>query len=269
MKSSLIFLAGTFGFAAVSPLHAQTRSGFEIGAQVSDYNYREKVGSQIVAKDDGKFIGLTASYVQPIGSKTFLRATAASAFGSVDYSSDEGNIKNVYQDVTQVEFHLGHDLRRGDSATVTLFAGIGGRALDDESGGEETEQGFAGYDRRVGYAYIPLGVAVSGSAGGRMGIVVSAQYNVVVGGTAKSYFSREDSEFPDLKLDLDGGYGFEASAMLSAPLGRRAVRFGPFLRHWNINESKTKAFSGGGETEFFVEPANKTTEMGVRLSFAF
>jgi hypothetical protein len=31
--------------------------------------------------------------------------------------------------------------------------------LEDESGGEETELGFLGYDREVSYAYVPPSLA--------------------------------------------------------------------------------------------------------------
>ncbi len=102
-----------------------------------------------------------------------------------------------------------------------------------------------------------------------MALVLSSQLNWVVAGTAESKFSELDPEIPDLSLDLDGGYGIEVSAMLSAPIGRNAVRFGPFLRYWNIEQSKSKTFREEDfEIEFF-EPANKTRELGLRLSFGF
>lgn len=283
MKTRLFFLAGACGLASLSSAQAQaqaqtptptqaatqTRPGFEVGAQLFDYNYRERFEGDTVARDDGKFIGVTGSYVETIGRGWFLRATAATGAGSVDYSSDDGRIKDVSQYIAQVEFHVGRDFRVGGRTTITPFAGIGGRALDDNSGGKQTELGFEGFDREIGYTYIPVGLAATVPVGSKMALVLSSQLNWVVAGTAESKFSELDPEIPDLSLDLDGGYGIEVSAMLSAPIGRNAVRFGPFLRYWNIEQSKSKTFREEDfEIEFF-EPANKTRELGLRLSFGF
>lgn len=273
MKTSLFFLAGAYGLVSLSPAQAQTqtqtRPGFEVGAQLFDYEYRERFEGATIVGDDGKFIGVTGSYVETIGNGWFLRAVASFGSGSVDYSSDDGEIEDVSQDIAQVEFHVGRDFLVGGVTTITPFTGIGGRALDDNSGGEQTETGFEGFDREVGYTYIPAGVALTFPFGSKMSLAVSSQLNWVVGGKAESKFSRLDPEVPDLSLDLDGGYGMETSAMLSAPVGRYALRFGPFLRYWNIERSKSQTFiEEDFEIEFF-EPANKTTEIGLRVAFAF
>ncbi len=270
MKTSLLFLAGTCGLAFLSPVqaHAQTRPGFEVGAQLFDYKYRERFEGEAVASDDGTFIGLTASYVETIGSGWFLRAATSTGSGEVDYSSDDGNIEDVSQYIAQVDFHIGRDFRVGDATTLTAFTGVGGRALDDQSGGKETEQAALGYDREVGYSYIPVGLAASIPVG-RMSLAVSAQYNWLFGGTAKSEFSQIDPEFPDVKLDLDGGYGIEASAMLSAPLGRNRVRFGPFLRHWNIEQSKSRIFEEEGSRSSFSSRRTRLLNLASALHLPF
>lgn len=269
MKTSIFFLAGACGMALASPAQAQTRPGFEVGAQLFDYGYRERFEGETIVRDDGRFIGPTASYVETIGGGWFLRAAAATGSGSVDYSSEDGEIEDVSQYVAQVEFHVGRDFRLGGGGALTLFTGLGGRALDDNSGGRETEQGLLGYDREIGYSYVPLGVAASAQVGSRTSVTLSAQYNLLFAGTAQSKFSQIDPEFPDLSLDLDGGHGIDASAMLAVAVGRNAIRFGPFVRHWDLERSKSKFFEEEGlEIELF-EPANRTTELGLRIAFAF
>lgn len=271
MKTSLFLLAGACALASYSPAQAQTqtRPGFEVGAQLFDYNYRERLDGSTIVRDDGKFIGLTASYVETIGSGWFLRAATDTGSGSVDYSSDDGRIDDVSQYLAQVEFHLGRDFLVGDVTAITPFTGIGGRALNDNSGGEETESGARGYDREIGYAYIPVGLAATFPFGSRWSLALSGQYNHIVRGTAESKLSRLDPEAPDVSLDLDGGYGIETSAMFSAPIGRKALRFGPFVRHWNLQRSKSQVFREDGFEIGFFEPANRTTELGLRLAFAF
>jgi hypothetical protein len=264
-------LAGQSEAESQTANRAQTATpgGFELGIDAFDYNYREDLDGTDFVRDDGKFFGLNAAYVETLGSGWFLRAEATSAFGSVDYSSSDGDIKGVDQDVTQVEFHIGRDFLLGGVTTVTPFTGIGGRVLEDHGGGEETESGFAAYDRRVGYTYIPIGLAAAFPFMGRSTLVFTGQYNIVVRGEAKSKFSEIDEEFPDLKLKLDGGSGFEAGAMVRMPVGRNTLAFGPFVRHWKIEQSKSQIFEEEGDQIEFFEPRNSTTEFGLRLTFGF
>ncbi len=273
MNSKLVFLAGTCVLLLLTPAQAdaqtQTRRGFEIGAEVFDYSYRERFEGETVAKDDGTFGGLTASYVAGLGGGYLFRPKLSVDFGSVDYSSDDGEIKNVRQSIGQLELQVARDFRLGGTATITPFIGLGSRILNDNSGGEETEQGFLGYDREINYAFVPIGAAVTTQIGASNTVTFSAQYNWVVGGDAESRFSDVDPEFPDLKLDIPGGHGLEASAILGVPLGRTQLRVGPFVRHWNIQRSESETFEEDGEVLELFEPKNKTTELGVRLSLAF
>ncbi len=272
MKKATLGLAAASAAFVASAAEAQTRPGFELGAEVLDYSYRERFEGEVVAKDDGTFAGITFGYVETIGSGMFLRARLSTDFGSVDYSSGDGRLENVSQSIGQLEFHLGRDIAVGSGATLTPFIGIGSRVLEDKSGGNETELGALGYDREISYAYVPVGVAAGLPVGGRAALILSAQYNWVVGGEAKSRFSDLDPELPNVKVDLDEGHGFEASATVRFPLGRHAIGFGPFVRHWNLDRSTSFVLTdpdGSGESIEFFEPRNRTTELGLRLSFSF
>jgi hypothetical protein len=273
MNSKLVFVAGTCGLLLVSPAQAdaqtQTRRGFEVGAEILDYSYRERLGGKTVASDDGRFYGLAASFVAGLGRGYLFRARLAMDFGSVDYSSEDGEIENVRQSIGQLELHAARDFPLGRSATVTPFSGLGSRILSDKSGGEETESGVLGYDREISYAYVPLGAAVTTQIAASSTLTLSAQYNWVVGGDAESKLSRIDPEFPDLRMDIPGGHGLEASAIVGIPAGRTQVRVGPFVRHWNIQQSESLTFEEDGEAIELFEPRNRTTELGLRLSLAF
>jgi hypothetical protein len=95
----------------------------------------------------------------------------------------------------------------------------------------------------------------------------------VVGGDVTNFFSRIEPDAPDVKLDFNGGYGLEASAMLSLPVGRRrAINVGPFVRHWELEASDTFTIvnpDDPSEAIVFQEPENRTTELGLRVSFSF
>jgi hypothetical protein len=258
--------------AGAGTAEARTRPGFEIGGELFDYRYRERFEGETIVRDDGTFGGLTFGYVETIGGGSFLRVKLGVSFGSVDYSSEDGNIDNVSQSIGQLELHFGRDFDLGGSATLTPFVGIGARVLEDRSGGEETERGFSGYDREIGYSYVPVGAAATFRLREPTTLTVSAQYNWVVGGEARSALGDLDSELPDLKLNIDKGHGMEVSALLSAPIGRNAIVFGPFVRHWRIGRSDGFVLrdpEGSGEAIEFFEPKNRTTEVGVKLGLAF
>lgn len=272
MVSSGTILLG-MAAAALSevPTQAQTRGGFQLGLEGYDYSYRERFDGETVASDDGTFGGFHVDYVETIGRPWFLRSRFALSYGSVDYRSENGTIDNVSQDVGQLELQVGRDFTlRG--ATLTAFVGLGSRVLNDHSSGKQTQDGSIGYDREVAYAYVPAGVSTSMNLSGRARLRLNAQYNWVVGGDSTSNFSAVDPEFPDVKVELTRGHGIEASAAIELPLGRHALNFGPFVRHWNIERSETFRLVNPGDAseqiEFF-EPANRTTELGIRLSFSF
>jgi hypothetical protein len=251
---------------------AQTRPGFELAGELFDYGYDERLEGELVAEDDGTFGGFALGYVETLGGGSFLRARLSAAVGSVDYSSEDGELENISQSIGQLELHFGKDLAIGRGATLTPFIGLGSRALIDESGGEATHSGALGYDREVSYAYVPVGLGATLPIGRGARLVLSGQVNWVVGGEATSEFSGIDPAFPDVTVDLDDGLGLEASAIFQLPVGRSAIGFGPFVRHWRIERSKSFILTdpeGSGEAIEFFEPANRTTELGLRLSFAF
>jgi len=208
------------------------------------------------------------SYVETIGATTFLRGTYEFGAGEIDYRSDDGaRIDNVKQGVGQLELHIGKDFRF-DDVTLTVFTGIGARALIDGSGGRQASNEAFGYDREIGYAFVPLGLAANLPAG-RTRLLLSAQLNPVFGGKADSKLSDVDSELPDLELDLRGGQGFELSGIAAFPLGEREIRFGSVLRHWRLERSRSQTFTGPEGSVTLFEPASRTTELSMRLGLAF
>lgn len=264
---SVLILAAAL---ASTPVAAQTRPGFEVGVQVFDYAYRERLDGNTIVRDDGVLGGLLFGYVETIGRGWFLRARFDAASGNVDYRAMDGaRIENVKQTVSQLELQVGRDFRLGGGVTLTAFTGLASRVLDDESGGRVASNAALGYDRQIRYAYVPVGLTAGLPVGRNARLLLSGQYNRVIGGKAESKFSELDRDLPDVALDLNGGNGFEAGAMLALPLGRRAVGFGPFIRNWRIGRSDSRLFTEPEGTLELFEPSNRTTEAGLRVSFAF
>lgn len=258
------------GVAAVlaTPAGAQTRPGFEVGAEVFDYRYRERVDGATVVRDDGTFVGLTLGYVETLRNGWFLRARGDGAAAEVDYRNDEGaELRNIDQRISRFELGIGRDVALG-RATLTPSVAIGGRTLDDDLGGRTASDGTVGYDREIAYVYLPIGLAI-GMPAGRARLAVSARYGFIFGGHAKSELSQADPALPDLDLDIDGGHMWELDATVSLPLGRRAITAGPFVRRWSANRSESRVVRFEAVEAEFFEPAARTTEAGLRVTFSF
>lgn len=281
MNTSVRLAILAFAASAATTVNAQTRGGIELGGELFDYDYRERYDGEVIAQDDGHFGGFHTAYTHGIGRGAFLRARLSVAFGSVDYlgngsiladAPEETRLKDVPQTIGSLEFHLGKDFPAGDSVTLTPYIGIGARSLRDNSGGKESDNGLLGYDREVSYAYVPVGVAATFGTGGTSSMTLLAQYNWFVGGDSKAMFSELDPDLPDVELEIEDGHGLELSAILSLPVGKRSINLGPFVRHWNIGQSKTFTITdpeSPGEFLEFVEPKNRTTELGLRFSVQF
>ena len=275
-------LCAAWLFCSAGVVNAQTRGGFEISAEVLDYSYRERVEDAIIACDDGTFAGVGVTYVETIGGGFLLRARLNAVVGSADYQAPAtdlsgaptgtSRIEAVPQSFGQLELHIAKDFSLGQG-TLTPFIGLGSRYLEDESGGRTTDDGLLGYDREVSYAYVPIGLAAQLPVSERARLIISGQYNVVTHGHSKSRLSGLDPRIADLEVGLNGGDGFEISALASLPIGRGSMlNFGPFLRQWNIEQSES-AFvedpDDTGQVFRFFEPNNRTTEFGLRLSYSF
>jgi hypothetical protein len=56
------------------------------------------------------------------------------------------------------------------------------------------------------------------------------------------------------------------------PVGSHVLSIGPFVRHWKLDRSNTLTITNPddpSEAIEFFEPRSSTTELGLRLSFAF
>lgn len=245
------------------------RGGFELGAEIYDYSYRERFEGATVVRDDGTFGAFTANYVETLSRGWLLKARLTLGWGSVDYASNAGSrLRNVPQNMGQLELLVGRDFAVGD-ATVTPFAGLAARVLNDHSGGKTSSDGLMGYDREVGYGYVPIGAAVRMPAGGGRALALSGQINFVANGDVRSRFSDAGPELPDVKVDLQGGKGWELSAAFEMPAGQRRLSVGPFARSWRIDRSESLVFVEPEGTIELFEPKNRTWEVGLRLGFAF
>ena len=254
--------------SAAGPAYAQVAQGLELGLQSFAYDYEEEFDGGSVA-DSGRMAGFTVAYGRPAGAFSFdVRFHYAQ--GRIDYRSSDGErLDDVSQALGQLDLLAGRPFATAPGVTLTPFIGIGARALIDESGGRSTQSGLQGYDREVSYAYVPLGAALRAERANGQALQLTAQYNRVVSGRARSRFSQLDPELPDVEVELESGHGVELAAVASMPLGRGRIGFGPFLRRWDLDRSKSFVLQDPEGTIELFEPENDTTEAGVRLVYSF
>ena len=248
---------------------AQATDGLELGLQAFAYDYEETFEGGSVG-DEGRFGGFTVEYGRRLGRLSF-DARFRYGEGRVDYSASDGaRLDDVQQSSGQLELLAGWPLAASPTLTVTPYLGLGSRVLLDESGGRETAEGLQGYDREVAYAYVPLGAAVRFARQNGGALVLHGQVNLLAGGHVESDFRPLDPGAPLLETELDGGHGLEFGASLQTPFRGGRIGFGPFIRYWDIDPSNSVVFRDEdlGVIEFF-EPANRTLELGVKLTYGF
>ncbi|HEX9489518.1 MAG TPA: hypothetical protein VF930_04475 [Stellaceae bacterium] len=242
---------------------AQTLPGWEIGPEGYYYAYREpNLMHQI-----GPTGGVNASYTYKVGT-AFLTANGIADVGYLNYKSNgTGNLNGVWDITGDLRLLAGADLIRNDWFGISPFTGLGYRVLYDVGRNRRTTTGAVAYDRLSQYFYIPVGLGFSFVAGNWI-LRPSAEYDYLVRGKQTSYLSQGGAN-ADVSNTQTRGYGLRGTllAETGTPWGR--IAFGPFVRYWNIGESKPSFFTIAGVPFGGVEPHNKTLEAGATLRFRF
>jgi hypothetical protein len=260
-RTSRAWLAA-LGLAWLAPgvATAQTKGGWDLGPEGYYYSYREPNFIHQI----GGFAGVNTSYTYKIG-PAFLIGNGIFDLGYLNYKSNgTGNLNGKVNAVGDFRVLAGYDLMQNDWFGISPFTGLGYRMLYEWGGGRTTTTGAVGYDRFSQYVYIPAGLGFSFFAGGGWFIRPSAEYDFLVRGQQTSYLSQVGAN-GDIKNQQNHGYGLRATLLFE----RGAVAFGPFVRYWDIGESKPAFFSQGGVEFVGTEPHNKTLEAGATLRFHF
>jgi hypothetical protein len=261
-------------------LHAASAYGektFEIGPYFSTITYEEPG----VMKEDGKMYGLSAALTWH--NRDFvlfdtIRLEALGSLGKMDYTSPRsGSIDNIDDTLFETRALLGDVSRRG---TTTLFSyiGFGYRNLKDKTGGLLTTTGYSGYDRESQYFYIPLVVGINANMDRGWSFDGVVEYDYFVKGKQRSCITQANNAVytysGDVINDQHDGYGLKFSMRFTKRMGNSAsLAFEPFLNYWNVGMSDYTygTITTGGLTipVAYYEPANNSTELGLKVLFLF
>ena len=99
---------------------------------------------------------------------------------------------------------------------------------------------------------------------------MTVEYDLFLFGQQKSHLGDVWPGTNTLSNDQDGGYGARSSFKLIKRYKSFSTYIEPFVRYWNIDDSDVETFTVPGlGTGAGLEPANNTTEYGVKLGMRF
>ena len=232
-----------------------TRPGFELGAQLSDYEYTEPGVIRLSGNRLSGIAALTFAGESPVFGKIDLRTS----FGRLLYEGS-GTKNNVPDLILETRAVAGFDLV-GPSASLSPYAGLGYRYLFNDLRGQSST-GAAGYRRYSNYLYAPVGATAR----------LRLREGWVLAPTLEADFFLQGKQITDLSdtgiaglQDVTNtqhsGHGYRGSLMFE----REHWAFGAWLQYWHIAKSDVQ--SAGAFTGF--EPENKTTEWGLEARYRF
>jgi hypothetical protein len=91
------------------------------------------------------------------------------------------------------------------------------------------------------------------------------EYDIFWWGKQKSHLGSVPGYY-DIENDQDKGYGIRGSIKFQRRGEKVDFVIGPFIRYWNIKDSKTTKDPAGTT---WIEPKNNSTEIGCQLAVKF
>ena len=242
---------------SIPPDPALTRSGWEIGGQLSDYSYEEPT---IGAKIWGGRVGVTGGYTHTSASRWFFKVDGRYAYGSLKYEGS-GTTDSVPDSIAETRMVIGRDFLPRSGVSFSPFAGIGYRYLYNDLRGT-TSTGAVGYQRYSHYLYAPLGFTSRIDVSAKWVIATTVEYDYFIRGEQVTQFTDVGVGYNDASNTQNKGYGYRFSVMAE----KGSWAFGPWMHYWSIEDSDIVPI-GFGIRGF--EPENETREYGLEVKYRF
>lgn len=245
-----------------------TRSGYEIGLQVSSYKYEEEVNGQFFMSTEGRKLGFTFAATTKLKDDWFATLDMRHSRGDVEYKNNSFTRSDVPDHLWDIRGLMGADIELG-SQVISPYFGLGYRNLFNDL----RVLGSGGYRRESEYVYLPLGITHRFGTGGMSRISTSFEYDYFksggffLKGSQKTYLSDIDPNFNNPVNTQNQGYGLR----LGLAYEEKDWSAGIFYNKWNIEDSDWVDITYYGLPSGYVarEPKNTTTETGVQVKYHF
>ncbi len=246
------------------------KHAWEFGSEIFYKTYEEPG----VMKEKGFMYGIFSSYTyrnwpyQKTGN-VMLRGEGRFDYGQLDYSGS-GTLDNIPDYLLEFRGLGGYDFLIEKSTTLTPYIGFGYRYLNDDSSGMSTSTGARGYERESNYFYSPIGIETFTELENGWSIGAATEYDIFWKGIQKSHLSDAVAGLSDVENDQNSGYGVRGSIKIQKKSRNVDYIIEPFITYWNIKESEITAITFSGTiVDFGFEPANHTTEYGLKIAAKF
>jgi hypothetical protein len=252
------------------PLHQSERdttlkSGLEFGLDSSYIKYEEPG----FMKETGVTLSLYGNYtLRP--ADFMVRLEGRLGFAGMNYSSSEtGETKKIRDYIGEARALVGYTFAASNKWYMTPYMGFGYRYLFDGLGGKVTTSGHLGYDRRSNYLYSPIGMDIAAYLKHRWALVMTGEYDLFWKGWQESDIGELFGSSPTVTNDQEKGWGLRASGKFVKETGSVDLAFGPYMKYWNIDDSKPTSLIVDDEELIFIEPANTSIEVGGMFGVVF
>ncbi len=255
-----------------NPVH-----GLELGIEVSPQKYQQYLNYAEILKEEimeqsGVQFGVYGDYAfHP--RKFTLEMEGRFSFANTDYFHPDltypDYVKDIREYTIETRLLFGRNISLSERLYLTPVTGIGYRYLYDGMGGKRNRWGDYFWDRKSHFLYSPIGVGVTVGLGHGWSLNPSAEYDHFWRGWMHSEYGDANPELPTLMTVQNNGWGGRGALRISKKFGGKEILIEPVFRYWDIKESEIGSFSYGGYITEGQEPANKSSEWGIRLGVKF
>lgn len=238
-----------------------TRSGHSLGLNLSAYTYDEPAVMSLKSRQLG--VDYTATYALggtwPRSNEGwFVRGELRLASGKADYRSPiSGTIDGTGNVYVEARGLVGRDFDRG-SYVLAPYVGLGLRQLRNDLRGLSST-GARGYRRVSEYTSLPMGLTHRMKLSDQSLLDTTVEYMHLISGQQTAALSDASASRADLSLKQRRGHGLRLNVMNH----QNHWSWGPTLTYWNIGASEP------GGSPAYIEPKNKTYELGLKAAYHF
>lgn len=261
-----LFAVLAFLFVTIPAYGGSIEHEFSIGPDFSHITYKEPG----VMEEKGWFYGIAGSYTLKVPVAQDVKVAVGPelkiAKGRVDYDSpDSGKMNGIDNVLFEARLLGGVEFPVVKDHYLRPYIGFGYRSLVDDSSYMTTDKGYWGYERWIRYYYIPVGVAYHTELGQGWKFKATAEYDWFIRGKVKSYLGYLPG-YEDITNTQKKGYGLRASVDVSKKFDFGSISAKPYIKYWRIKDSEITYDSYGNG---WIEPKNRSTEIGVALTINF